>query len=105
MRARKVTKQMRLDEFFSGIRTFNVKLKLKWSDYWSDILQSITEGEVGIRHAEYDKHVESHALKAESPCLDQGRKGDEGYGTRDRSRRPTSEQFGLDRASFFNSDF
>lgn len=58
---------MRLGQFFTAIRAFKAKLKLKWSDYWSDILQSIAEEEVGIRRAEYDKHIESHEPKAESP--------------------------------------
>ena len=58
---------MRLGQFFSGIRAFKAKLEPKWSDYWGDILQTIAEAEAGIHHAEYDKHIESHEPKAESP--------------------------------------
>lgn len=58
---------MRLGESFSGIRAFKAKLNLKWSDYWSDILQSIAEEEVGIRRVDYDKHIERHEARAESP--------------------------------------
>ena len=60
---------MRLGQLSSGIRAFTAKVKLKWSDYWSEILQSIAEEEVGIRRVEYDKHIESRQHNGESPQL------------------------------------
>ena len=46
---------MRLGQFFIGIRRFMAKLKPKWSDYWSEVLQSIAQEEMRIPRVEIEQ--------------------------------------------------
>ena len=43
------------------------KLKLKWSDYWTEILQPIAEEEIRISRAEHYKRNESDELVGQLP--------------------------------------
>jgi len=56
---------MRSGQFFSGIRAFMGKLK--WSDYWNEILHSIAEEEIRIRRVEYHSHIDGHERGAPLP--------------------------------------
>jgi hypothetical protein len=58
---------MRSGQFFSGVQAFMAKLKLKWSDYWTEILQPIAEEEIRISRAEHYKQVESDGLSGQLP--------------------------------------
>ncbi len=58
---------LRSGHFSSGVQAFMAKLKLKWSDYRTEILQPIVQEEIRISRAEHYKQIEGDELGGQLP--------------------------------------